>query len=149
MVIITSYKNQHELYHHGIKGMRWGVRRTKEQLSYQRKAQNEMLEALRTGKVSTKVNPENQSKHILGSKNYTVGRSFLLVKSVADAQKLINELSGTGSAVNSNYDQWIRKERVRSSRIIGVYIDHAGIPYKTKNAMIVYGKHGAHIYPRR
>lgn len=26
--------NEYELYHHGIKGMKWGVRRTKKQLGY-------------------------------------------------------------------------------------------------------------------
>lgn len=28
---------QNELYHHGIKGQRWGVRRTPEQLGYNKK----------------------------------------------------------------------------------------------------------------
>ena len=29
---------QNELYHYGVKGMRWGVRRTKHQLSLEKKA---------------------------------------------------------------------------------------------------------------
>ncbi len=31
-----QYRHTYELYHHGIKGMKWGVRRTKEELRYDR-----------------------------------------------------------------------------------------------------------------
>jgi len=33
---IWHYNYTNELFHHGIKGMKWGVRRTKEQLEHDR-----------------------------------------------------------------------------------------------------------------
>lgn len=45
-----------EMYHHGIKGMKWGVRRTPEQLGY-RKEQKKKLRA-----AKNKAYKEAQSK---------------------------------------------------------------------------------------
>lgn len=136
-----------ELYHYGIKGMRWGVRRSKEELAKQRNAEVEKNDAIRSGIVSTNVN-KHQFKHLRGAIGYIKGRSYLLANDVNDAQRLINELSGTGYAVTSKKGEWQRKERVKTSKIIGVCVDEeTGKEIRTKIAMIAYSKNGAHIYP--
>ena len=137
-----------ELYHHGIKGMKWGVRRTPEQLGYRKKGlQNPIVgDMIKSGKVSARVNPEKQRRHIPGSREYTAGRSVFW-GTVADAQRMINELSGTGEPVMVK-NKWIQQERVSASNIIGVYNNpKTGKSMKTNKAMIVYSKTGAHIYP--
>lgn len=39
----TYNYNNYELYHHGVKGMKWGVRRTPEQLGYKRSKEADNL----------------------------------------------------------------------------------------------------------
>lgn len=66
------------------------------------------------------------------------------------AQKLVDELSGTGEALLDGKGQWLHKEKVSSSKIVGVHIDpKTGIETETKAAMIIYSKTGTHIYPRK
>ena len=136
-----------ELYHYGVKGMKWGVRRTKEELARQHHANRIMREAIETGKVRKKVNRELQSRHILG-KGYIEGRSYLK-GDITYAQSLIDELSGTGYAVKTHKGEWANKEQVKSSKIIGMYVDPLGNASPTNKATIVYSKTGTHIIPRR
>lgn len=67
---------QNELYHYGVKGMRCGVRRTKHQLSLEKKARLQMKEALASGRFKKAVNRESQMRHLIG-KGYIPGRSYM------------------------------------------------------------------------
>lgn len=140
-----SYNYSTELCHHGIKGQRWGVRRDKHQLTLQRAGEIEKTNAINSGEISTKVN-NHQNKHL---RNARGNGSKLFVNTIKEAQVLINQLVGTGSAVTDKNGNWMRKERVKSNRLLDFHVDAKGNIVKTKNAMIVYAKDGAHIYPRR
>lgn len=141
-----------ELYHHGVKGMKWGVRRTPEELGHKKKvaksSHNDTIvkDAIASGKVSTRINKDKQKRH---TKTYHgKGRSFLN-GDYEFAQKLIDEKSGTGDPVRDGNGDWTHKERVSFSDVIGVDVDFVtGTERETKKGMIVYSKTGSHIYPR-
>lgn len=144
------------LRHHGIKGQKWGVRRTPEQLGHKPsikealanslKSDRMVKEALDKGLISKRVNKEKQLRHTLGG--HPKGRSYLY-GGIDFSKRLINELSGTGELLFKN-GTWTGKERVRSNKIIGVHVDpKTSDETETRSAMIVYSKTGAHIYPRK
>lgn len=145
---------QAELYHYGIKGMKKGVRRgppyplNKNKVTI--KAKNAIIEmALKSGKVSKKVNPQKQGRHIKNSPDYVKGRSYIH-GSFSTAQKLIDELSGTGSPIIDKNGNWTKKERVTAAKVIGTHVSNkTGIETPTSNALIVYSKTGSHIIPGR
>lgn len=61
--------NNNELYHHGIKGMRWGVRRTRAQLGYsssprKTKTQSQKVSSKQQRKVSSKQQRKNEMKNM-------------------------------------------------------------------------------------
>lgn len=87
--------------------------------------------------------------HIKGSRGYIDGRSYL-DGDLAEAQRLVDELSTTGEAVFDSNGNWKNKERVVSDKIIGTHADNEnGKETRTKAAVIVYSKTGSHIYPRK
>lgn len=146
-----------ELYHYGVKGMKWGIRRTPEQLGHphkksvakSQKSNTIVAEAIRSGKVSKKVNREKQERHIRGSKRYTNNRSYIH-GDLAYAQKLVDELSGTGKPVMDKKGNWTYRERVDASETVGVHVDNkTGRKTETEKAMIAYSRTGTHIYPRK
>lgn len=129
-----------ELFHHGVKGMKWGVRKKSSK-------RNKLIEEeIRSGKISRIVNADKQGRHTMTG--HTPGRSYLY-GDVKYAQKLVDNLSGTGELVLSRNGEWTHKEKVKSPDIIGEHVDQNGIQTKTNKAMIVYSKTGTHIYPRK
>lgn len=147
------------LRHHGIKGQKWGVRRTPEELGHikdkppikevleKSQARSTIVEdAIRSGEVSKKINKESQSKHTLDGR--LPGRSYLYGDEEY-AQKLIDELSGTGEPKVDRNGNWVHKEAVVHSDPVGVHIDAEGQETESRAAMIVYSKSGSHIYPRK
>lgn len=108
-----------------------------------------VAKAIESGKVSTTINIGKQNRHIKGSKDYIEGRSY--IKGTAeDAQKLVDELSGTGEPVYKPNGEWNNKEKVTADKVIGVNIDPKTLKETdTTKATIHYSKTGSHIIPRK
>lgn len=146
-----------EIYHYGIKGMKWGIRRTPAQLGhkpYTDKPEHAKINvtvlkrAVKHSDVSLRIKIDKQLEHDRSSSKYKPGKSYTYFKT-SDAQKYILRLHGTGQMVSSRKGEWVKKERVRSDLPIGVYIDKDGKAHETHNAIIIYSKAGTHIYPIR
>ena len=104
-------------------------------------------DAITSGKVSLNVKAR-QNLHIKGNEMFKEGRSYL--HEGTDAQKLINELKGTGEPVFDRSGEWQNKERVTCSDYVGTHVDgETGNETPTKNLTIIYSKDGCHIVPRR
>ena len=109
---------------------------------------NVVKEAILSGKVSKAVNREKQNRHIKGSPSYIPGRSYIN-GSLEEAQKIIDQLSGTGQPVMAK-DKWQNKERVSAMYMIGVHVDPNTLKETaTRHGLIVYSKTGSHIIPRK
>lgn len=155
-----------DLFHYGVKGQKWGVRRFQNkdgtltaegrahckmlrETHHKRRANSEVMKAIEAGKISVKVNVSNQTKHIQGSHNFEIGKSYIL-GNLKDCQTLISELYGTGQALIKRRGEFNNKERVRASREFGVYVnEETKQESKTRYGIIHYGKAGAHIIPAR
>ena len=89
------------------------------------------------------VHKGRQDKHIVGSNNYTPGRS-VFSGTQKQAENLIKQHSGTGQPLGPN------KERVDFGKVIGNYVDDSsGKSYPTTMGIIHYSKSGAHIVPAK
>lgn len=151
-----NYTTPCELYHYGVKGMKWGIRRTPEQLGHKRVAKKlksdkikdtTVENAINFGIVSKKINEQKQLRHT--KSNHLKGRSYLN-GDLEYAQKLVDKLSSTGKAIYDSNGKWTNKENVSNDTIIGVHVDSiTGKETRTNNATILYSKTGTHIYPRR
>lgn len=140
------------LMHYGVKGMKWGVRRTPEQLGHKKVVAKRsgsdtiVADAIASGLVSKTVNREKQMRHT--RQGHAPGRSYI-DGDLDFAQALVDRLSGTGDAVTTKAGEWLRKEKVESPHIIGTHVSRSGVETKSNKAMIVYSKTGTHIYPRK
>ena len=107
-------------------------------------------DALTSNSVSSTINVQKQNRHIPNSNGFIEGRSRLTV-SLEEAQELVDKLKGTGRPVfDGNTGEWLRKERVETDKIIGIYVNPmTGEEIKTNKFMIVYSKTGSHIIPRK
>lgn len=136
------------LAHHGIKGQKWGVRNGPPYpIDKSQKSDTIVKDALESGKVSKTINREKQLRHTL--EGHTPGRSYIY-GDLEYAQELVDKYAGTGTPLVVEGQGWKYKERIHASEEIGVHVDpDTGKEVKTNDAMIVYAKTGAHIYPRK
>lgn len=105
--------------------------------------------AIKSGEVSTTINPQKQNRHIKNSSGYIPGRSYIY-GDLEDAQKLVDKLSCTGSPVMSKSGVWQNKERIINDSAIGVYVNPTTKQeIETKKALIIYSSSGTHIVPRK
>lgn len=124
--------------------MKWGVRNGP---PYPIERDTVVKDAIDSGLVSKKINREKQMRHT--KSHHTPGRSYL-DGDLDFAQKLVDELSGTGNPVIGDSGEWLRMERVEASEDIGVLVDNdTGQEKRTNKAMIRYSKTGTHIHPRK
>ena len=106
-------------------------------------------DAVESKNVSLTINVSKQNRHIVDSGGFIEGRSYLDV-STEDAQRLVNDLKGTGEPIFDKNGDWTYKERVSCSDFVGTHVDvSSGEETKTKNLTIIYSKTGCHIVPRR
>ncbi len=106
-------------------------------------------EKLKSDKTIKKIKTGQQSKHIIGSNNYTEGRSYLTITE-KQAQELVNKYAGTGRKVRSKSGEWQKKEKIVLNYDIGRFISsYDGTNVSTNAFMIVYAKDGTHIIPAR
>lgn len=146
------------LYHHGIKGQKWGVRNgppypigegsggSKRPVAKSSGHDTIVADAIRSGKVSKKINKDKQVRHT--KSGHIPGRSYL-DGDLEYAQALVDKLRGTGYAFVDENGNWNHRERVTSSHIIGTHVDMDGTETKTNMAMIIYSKTGSYIYPAK
>jgi len=95
---------------------------------------------------STKINVDQQRKHLPGNKQFIPGRSELTYK---NPQELIDKFAGTGQPVgNVPRGEPGFKECINFREIIGNYINNnTGRSFPTTNGIIHYGLKGVHIVP--
>lgn len=106
-------------------------------------------DAASSGAVTTKINAAKQGRHIKTSKAYIEGRSYIN-GTLEDAQRLVDDLSGTGDSMIDENGNWLHKERVQADHVFGIHVDmKTGKETETSKGMIIYSKTGTHIIPRK
>lgn len=162
--------NLNELYHYGVPGMKWGVRRYqnkdgtrtdlgKAHAREQRinkilditpdaaKITNDIVRnAIESKTVLDVINNESQKRHLALGKDYIEGRSYLDCD-LETAKKVYNKVRGTGEPILDSNGNWTNKERVILPVSVAVYVDpNTGEKSKpSKFARITYSKTGSHI----
>lgn len=112
----------------------------------------EIRELIKSDSTPKKLNVGNQNKHILKSKGYEKGRSYIY-GDLNTAQEIVNTYHGTGEirlSKKSGEWEWNSKEFITLPDNVGVYINkHTGERFPTNTVSIHYGKKGTHIVPAR
>lgn len=99
------------------------------------------------GSLNLTLNKGAQNKHILSSKGYIDGRSYIY-GDLEEAQKMVNLYAGTGEPKFDKKGRWSNRESVIINKPIGIAIDpNTGIKQETEKFTIHYGKKGTHIVP--
>lgn len=158
--ILNSIKNkleeidsERELYHHGVKGQKWGVKNgppypieNNGKVAKVRKHDNIVEEAINSGEVSKTINKDKQKRHTKA--DHLPGRSYL-DGDIEYAQKLVDTYGGKGEAILDKHKNWTRKEKFDDTNIIGTHVDTDGTETRTNKGVIAYSKTGTHVYPRK
>lgn len=104
---------------------------------------------IQSDSVSKTIESGKQDKHIVGSNNYTNGRSYLTI-SLEEAQKLVDKYAGTGDIKWTNSGAWASKEVITADKIIGICVDPVtSEKIETRRFTIHYSKKGVHIVPAK
>ncbi len=121
----------------------------KKQETLYNEKKREALAVIRSSDTPKTLNVGNQRKHILEEGRDIGNRSFLY-GTLDDAQKLVNQYSGTGEPKLDGKGNWVHKEHVTVDRLIGEVVDpDTGEATPTHRFAIHYGKRGTHIVPAK
>lgn len=99
-----------------------------------------------SGEISLEINPEMQNRHILGTKEYVDGKSYIII-STEELQDIINSKYATGTVTVFKNGQI--KETLLLDKIIGIDKDLDGNEYKTNGIKVHYSKTRTHAVPYR
>lgn len=98
------------------------------------------------GEISLKINPEMQNRHILGTKEYIEGRSYITIP-IEELQDIINSKYATGRVTISKSGQI--KETIFTNKVIGVNKALDCTEIETNGLKIHYSKSRTHAVPHR
>lgn len=105
--------------------------------------------AIRAETTPKALNRGNQMKHIREDGRDIGNRSYLY-GTLEDAQKLVDQYSGTGEMKLDGKGNWTHKEIVTAEHLIGMVVDpDTGESTPTHRFAIHYGKRGTHIVPAK
>ncbi|MDY5326629.1 MAG: phage minor capsid protein [Gemmiger sp.] len=111
------------------------------------KRQEEALQIIRSPDTPKTLNIGNQRKHIRAEGRDLGNRSYLY-GTLEDAQRLVDQYSGTGTPKLDGKGNWTHKEFVMADHLIGESVNpETGIATPTHRFAIHYGKRGAHVVP--
>ena len=111
------------------------------------KRQEEVLQIIRSPDTPKTLNIGNQRKHIRAEGRDLGNRSYLY-GTLEDAQRLVDQYSGTGTPKLDGKGNWTHKEFVMADHLIGESVNpETGIATPTHRFAIHYGKRGAHVVP--
>lgn len=120
----------------------------KQEISYNEKKQA-ALATIRSDDTPKTLNRSNQLKHIREEGRDIGNRSFLY-GTLEDAQRLVNQYSGTGEPKLDGKGNWTHKEHITADRLIGEVVDlDTGKATPTHRFAIHYGKRGTHVVPAK
>lgn len=111
---------------------------------------DELLKEKIRKEYNLKIHKGKQEKHILGTKNYKEGKSYLII-SLNECQDLIDKYATTGLIKRDSKGHWTNKEFISLDKNIGVHIDiETKEQTMTNKFFIAYSKkEGVHIIPAR
>lgn len=119
----------------------------KKQETLYNEKKREALAVIRSSDTTKTLNIGNQRKHIREEGRDIGNRSFLY-GTLDDAQKLVDQYSGTGEPKLDGKGNWTHKEFVTADHLIGESVNpETGIATPTHRFAIHYGKRGAHVVP--
>lgn len=118
-------------------------------LEAEKKKKADIRERIRSDETPKQLNTGNQNKHIMGSKGYQEGRSYLY-GDLSTAQEIVNTYHGTGEIILTRSGEWSNKEVITAAEDLGVEVNPTtGSETATNRATIHYGKNGTHVVPAR
>jgi len=109
---------------------------------------SELREALKSGKISTKLRMSRQNRHIKGTPEYEAASKTRNVGYITitpeEVREIIEKYAGRGAAYGNGVQF---KETIDVGKVIGVHVSRAGKESETTRCTIHYGEKGAHIVP--
>lgn len=130
---------EYELYHHGVKGMKWGVRRTKAQLGYKiskgfKKASRSVVEKVKASKAKKQAQKEAARKASKSVKDMTDSElrerinRLVLEQRALDLERQIASLSPQKVSVGKKYASELGGKFISSlgsaaSKVAGEYLE--------------------------
>ncbi len=110
---------------------------------------NDIRAYIKSDTVSKTINTEKQNRHIRGSDDYVVGRSYIH-GTCETAQELVDAYHGTGLPQFTRKGEWNKKEVASADHEIGINVDEdTGVELSTNRFVIHYSKTGTHIVPTK
>lgn len=103
-------------------------------------------EDIRTGKISRRINPQKQARHMAGDKGYIEGRSVITVP-MERLQELVDRYAGTGKVTVTGKELNKVTETVDFHELIGYTVNIMKEKHDTTFVKLHYSKTGLHVVP--
>lgn len=144
--IYRNFSNKHNLLYDTQRASVEGYRRISIKDLQNLENRDILKKMIAKGEISLEINPEMQNRHVLGTKEYIEGRSYITIKT-EELQNIINNKHATGRVTISKSGQI--KETIFVDKIIGIDKTLDGTEFETNGLKIHYSKSRTHAVPHR